>query len=241
MCTPATHEMYNTIRGDTLYIYTDGSSLMRPRRGGIGVCFVWLDKDGSEKMQSPDLTGYEQATNNQMELLACIEGLQLLSILPQELTYSLIEIRTDSQYVANHKDTAVYNWQHQNWCTREGRPVENDDLWRKLIKWLNKVKCNVRFHWTKGHSTDQYNREADRKAKQSAKGILKPPIKMVTPRRKTTTESVRIGSVKMLGQKISIRIDTSYAPRRDGLVKYRYEVISVKSPFKGKVDFGHFT
>jgi ribonuclease HI len=58
-----------------LNIYVDGSSFSHPRRGGIGIRYVTIDKQGSEVVQSEDLPGHESATNNEMELLAAIKGL----------------------------------------------------------------------------------------------------------------------------------------------------------------------
>jgi ribonuclease HI len=61
---------------DALNIYTDGSSYSHPRRGGLGFRFVWTGADGHEAIHDSDLTGYGEATNNQMELLAAVEGLR---------------------------------------------------------------------------------------------------------------------------------------------------------------------
>jgi len=60
---------------DALNIYTDGSSLPNPRRGGIGVRFVYVNSNGDEEIDDFEYSGYKGGTNNEMELLAVITGL----------------------------------------------------------------------------------------------------------------------------------------------------------------------
>ena len=68
--------MATNLDEDALNIYTDGSSLPRPRRGGIGVRFVYADDNGEEIYEDFAYPGHMGATSNQMELLACITGLE---------------------------------------------------------------------------------------------------------------------------------------------------------------------
>lgn len=61
---------------NALNIYTDGSCYSGPRRGGIGIIFITIDEAGNEVVEEIELPGYQQATNNQMELMACIKALE---------------------------------------------------------------------------------------------------------------------------------------------------------------------
>ena len=86
-------------RKNTLYIYTDGSSLAKPRKGGIGIRYVYLDDDENEIRIDYNQYGYREASSNQMELLAVIEGLRHIFHQDIMINYNYIEIRTDSMYV----------------------------------------------------------------------------------------------------------------------------------------------
>jgi ribonuclease HI len=120
---------------------------------------------------------------------------------------------------------------------RLGRPVENGYLWKELVRRIGKVPRKVEFKWVKGHSKNRHNKAVDKLAKQSANGFLNPPLKVATVRRKITEQSVQIGSVKMHGQDVSIRIitDTLLMPQK--IYKYKYEVISESSEYCGNVDW----
>jgi len=91
---------------DTLNIYTDGSMLPGPRRGGTGVIFILINDDGDEEEDAAYLPGYTGATNNQMEIRAPLEALKLaLGRHPpfDPGRYRKIIVFTDSQYVYNNK------------------------------------------------------------------------------------------------------------------------------------------
>src|SRR4051812_41533854 len=99
---------------NALTVFTDGSSLPAPRRGGVGVHFVHTDAVGNESYFDLDEIGYAGATNNQMELQAVITALRTINAgrLPEEIFENIrkIDIYTDSQYVADHVGTAIYQW-----------------------------------------------------------------------------------------------------------------------------------
>lgn len=220
-----------------LYIYTDGSSLPKPRRGGIGIRYIYLDESEKEYYIDLELEGFVGATNNQMELLAVIEGLKNVYNQNIPTNYNLIEIRTDSTYVVNNKNNAIYNWSKNKWLNRDGKPVENADLWKELIKELRNIGCKVELKWVKGHADDPHQKAVDKLAKKSAKGYLKAPLKQIKVRRKKSSKSTKVGSIEMKGQRISIHIITEEFLRLGKLSKYRYEVISKKSNYYGCVDF----
>lgn len=225
------------LRRNVLYIYTDGSSLSGPRTGGIGIRFVILDELENEIVDGDRFFGYREASSNQMELKACVEALKIYQIKYFGSGFGSIEIRSDSRYVVNNVGNAIGVWPKQKWFGFGGRPILNVELWKDLVKQVQKCGVRVNFVWVKGHANDHHNRAVDKQAKLSAKSPLNKPLTVVTIRRKQTKERTRLGSVNVSGQRVSIRIVTTEYLREQGLTKYRYEVISKKSVSVGKVDF----
>jgi ribonuclease HI len=224
------------LRSDTLYFYTDGSSYSGPRVGGMGIVMVTVNADGTDTVEEVPAQGHEGATNNQMELKACVEALRFAAALPNLRAFREICIYTDSLYVANQHKTAMFTWPEQDWRTEAGRPIANLDLWQGLIGAIRRVRKRVQILWVKGHKKHPYNEAADKAAKASAKGLLKPPLAVVHVRRKLTKQIVRPGCVPMRGQTMSIRIDmTEYLGRQRGH-KYKYEVLS-EGEWLGSVDY----
>ncbi len=221
---------------NALNIYTDGSCYPGPRRGGIGIIFVTVDETGNDAIEEIGLPGYQQATNNQMELMACIKAMRIASTHKSINSVNKVYVFTDSMYVSDNLNRAKYEWPKQRWNNRDGRPVENADLWKDLVKQIKKVQRGVEFRWVKGHAKNTYNKAVDKLAKQSAKGVLNRPLNVTTVRRKKTSQSVERGSVRMLGQELSVRIVTDTYLRTQKIYKYKYEVLSPDSEYCGKVD-----
>lgn len=221
---------------NALNIFTDGSSLRSPRIGGIGVRFVTIGSDGYEEIQDFQFAGYKDATNNKMELKACVLALE--EAISRRLAdhYSKIVIFTDSSYVASNHNIAMFQWSKNRWLNRHGRPILNADIWKELLKCQRMIKKRVEIHWVKGHSKNPHNRAVDRMARQSARIASNKPISIVHVRRKLSEKFVDIGSVEMLGQRISIRIITTEYLTVQRLWKCKYEVISRKSRYYGNVD-----
>ncbi|HEY4341605.1 MAG TPA: RNase H family protein [Steroidobacteraceae bacterium] len=211
---------------NALNIYVDGSSYSHPRRGGIGVRYVTIDAKGNEVVQNDEMQGHEGATNNEMELLACIKGLDGANDHPDINAVERVYVLTDSMYVTSNLGRAKFEWPKRKWLTRDGRPVENSDLWKELLRALRKIRKRVEFEWVKGHSKDQHNKAVDKLAKQSAKGVLKKPLKVITVRRKKSSATVIRGCVPMRGQEMAIRIITDTYMRVQRLYKYKYEVLA---------------
>jgi ribonuclease HI len=226
---------------NSLHIYTDGSSLLSPRRGGIGIRFLVIDSEGREEVIDSRHAGYKGATNNQMELQACIEALEEASDRGLASSIGKIVVHTDSQYVVGNLNQAKFTWPKQRWMTRQGTPVLNVDLWKRLVRAIKNAGRRVDFEWVQGHSKDLHNRAVDKMAKGSARSTLKPALSVVSVRKKWTAESVSIGSVRMLGQRLSIRVITCEWLHQQRLWKLKYEVISAGSPFVGKVDIMYAT
>jgi ribonuclease HI len=105
---------------NALHIYTDGSSLPAPRRGDIGIRFLLIDSQGHEQIVDSRHAGYRAATNNQMELEACIEALEEARDRGLATSVSKIVVHADSQYVVGNVNQAKFTWPKQRWLTRPG-------------------------------------------------------------------------------------------------------------------------
>ena len=128
-------------------LYTDGACRGNPGPGGWGTV---LRFDGNEK----ELFGGEKnTTNNRMELMAVIRGLQALK------RRCAVDVTTDSQYVKNGITQWIHNWKRNGWRTAARKPVKNDDLWRMLDEVV--AQHDVSWHWVKGHSGHPENERAD--------------------------------------------------------------------------------
>lgn len=133
-------------------IYTDGACRGNPGLGGWGVL---LKRDGTEK----ELFGGEpKTTNNRMELMAVIQGLESLKQ-PCEVT-----LYSDSKYVLKGITEWIHNWKKRDWKTAAKKPVKNVDLWQLLDSVIQKHKIN--WIWVKGHSGNTGNEKADLLANQ---------------------------------------------------------------------------
>lgn len=221
---------------NALNIFTDGSSLGSPRRGGIGVRFVIIASCGEEQVEDFEFPGYKNATNNQMELQACILALtEAIKLdLPENITR--VVIQSDSSYVVDNYKKAMFQWPGAQWLSPRGRPVLNADRWKELVKLIQKIRMPVEIRWVKGHSRSEHNKAADRLARTSAKTPLKKLPTHVSVRRKRSSKSLDLGSVEMAGQRVTIRIITSERLNPQGLWKYKYEVVSKQSRYRGNVD-----
>jgi ribonuclease HI len=133
-----------------LNIYTDGSCYDSPRMGGVGYLFVSVDDQGHPQIHEECPPGWRSATNNQMELQACIEalGLALGRRSPVDMAkFHKIVIRSDSQYVVDNFDKAKFEWPGTRWTTRGGAPVANTTQWKELMRLVKKAGVRVEARW----------------------------------------------------------------------------------------------
>lgn len=231
---------------NVLTVFTDGSSIARPRSGGIGIRFVHVDTLGAEMTFDLDEPGFAGATNNQMELKAVIVALKALRTgrVPAYLSDGTrrIDLYTDSLYVVDNLHSAVYDWPTNGWATRTGAPVLNVELWKELVHEYKKLRrtTRVEIKWGKGHSAgNPHNKAADKLAKRSAARPVGRLGTVVSVRRKKTRRRTEPGSVEMLGQRLTIRIIDAQYLAEQRVTRYRYEVMSRASPFHGNVDFAY--
>ena len=132
-------------------IFTDGACKGNPGPGGWGAI---LRYGGAEK----ELSGGEHwTTNNRMELMAAIQGLEALK------RPVVVDLHTDSQYLRNGITSWLPKWKRNNWQTAEKTPVKNQDLWQRLDAATE--MHDVRFHWVRGHSGHPENERADQLAR----------------------------------------------------------------------------
>jgi len=128
-------------------IFTDGACRGNPGPGGWGVL---LRYNGTEKHL---YSGEAHTTNNRMELLAAIRGLEAVSETCQ------IDLTSDSQYVRKGITEWLQGWKAKGWKTAAKKPVKNKDLWQLLDEQAQ--RHNVNWHWVKGHSGHRENEIAD--------------------------------------------------------------------------------
>lgn len=134
-------------------IYTDGACSGNPGTGGYGTILVYIDSDGV-KHEKELSEGYKLTTNNQMELLAVITGLETLKK-PCDVT-----IYSDSKYVVDaFNNNWIDGWIKKGWKTAGKSPVKNVELWQRLLK--AKEPHKVEFIWVKGHAGHDYNERCD--------------------------------------------------------------------------------
>jgi hypothetical protein len=119
---------------------------------------------------------------------------------------------------------------------RDGNPVANAQQWEELIKLIFRAGKRVEIRWVKGHRKSAHNKTADQLAKASAAQRSGQHLSIVKVRRKKSDRSVEPGSVVMRGHRMTIRIITDEFLRPQRMNKYKYEVVSARSEFRGCVD-----
>jgi ribonuclease HI len=212
--------------------------LPHPRRGGIGIVFVYCDQNTGEEVtrEFPE-RGYKGESIGAMELMASIEAIKNANEFDELYRFNKIIMHTDSKYVAECYRLALFQWPTKRWRKVGGAPVQNTELWKELISQVKRISRRVEIEWTKGHSDNPHNRRADRLAKDSAKMPRKEKRVVVSVRRKLSPNKTKPGCVVMRGQKVLIRIIEAKYLKAHRLFRYRYEILSKQSKYYQLVDF----
>jgi len=141
-------------------IYTDGAAEPNPGKGGYGVVLLF----GKHRKELSE--GFELTTNNRMELLAVIIGLEALKK-PCEVT-----VFSDSRYVVDAVEKgSVFRWEKKNWMRTRKEKAKNPDLWKRFLTVYE--KHTVSLEWVPGHMGIMENERCDQLAVQAAKSEKK--------------------------------------------------------------------
>lgn len=139
-------------------LYTDGACRGNPGVGGWGVLLRYRGREKS-------LCGGElHTTNNRMELMGAIRGLEALK------RPCRVHLVTDSQYLKKGLTQWLPNWKHRGWKTADKRPVKNLDLWQQLDQLTGRHL--IEWKWVKGHTGDPGNEMADALANDGIAKLL---------------------------------------------------------------------
>jgi len=134
-------------------LFTDGGAELNPGKGGFGVVLSYKGR------QKEFFGGYELTTNNRMELMAVVFGLEKIK------TKAKVTVYSDSKYVVNSIEEGwASNWEKNNWIKPKGNLVLNKDLWERLLDVFDKHV--VTFNWVKGHAGHAENERCDALANQ---------------------------------------------------------------------------
>ncbi len=146
-----------TEKSGKLLIYTDGACKGNPGPGGYGCVLIY----GKYRKEMSE--GYLKTTNNRMEILAAIKGLEALTRPCEATLYS------DSKYLVNAMTQGwAKRWQANNWRRNKDEMAKNPDLWQRMLE-LCKTH-QVKFIWVKGHASNVENNRCDELAVEAATG-----------------------------------------------------------------------
>jgi ribonuclease HI len=151
---------------EQIEIFTDGACRGNPGPGGWGVLLRYQGKERT-------LHGGEaETTNNRMELMAAIIGLESLkeSCKVTLTTDSKYTLTTDSKYVMSGITDWINNWKKRGWKTASRKSVKNEDLWRRLDDVNQQHEIN--WQWVKGHSGHRENELVDALANRGVDELL---------------------------------------------------------------------
>lgn len=155
-----------------ILVYADGASRGNPGVGGVGVLIKNYDQNDIEISE-----GFNNVTNNKMEITAVIKALKYIQSKPGTKNQSNQEkellVRSDSEYVVNGASKWLKGWKENKWLNSKKEEVKNKDLWMELDQLQNQFRY-VRYEWVKGHNGDPDNEKADALANQGCDSISAP-------------------------------------------------------------------
>ncbi|WP_413168459.1 ribonuclease HI [Capilliphycus salinus ALCB114379] len=156
-------------------LYTDGACQGNPGPGGYGVVLIC----GEDREEFSG--GFQLTTNNRMEMMAAIVGLQVLE------TKSKVKLYSDSKYVVDAIEKGwAERWQANGWKRNKKEMAMNPDLWEQLLKLCSQHE--VQFLWVKGHAGNRENERCDRLAVAASQqrnlpsdmGYENPPMQQIS-------------------------------------------------------------
>jgi len=144
------------VNNNTVELFTDGAARGNPGPAGYGLILKW----GAHEREISE--GFRRSTNNRMELLAVIVGLESLTRVNLN-----VHVTSDSKYVIDSVEKGwVFNWEKKKY-----KDKKNPDLWKRFLKIYR--KHNVRFTWVKGHNDHPYNERCDKLAVNASLSPMK--------------------------------------------------------------------
>ncbi len=140
-----------------IIIYTDGACSGNPGPGGYG-CVLRYNKNRRELSG-----GFRKTTNNRMEIIAAVKGLETLKYPCR------VELYSDSKYLVNAIEKGwAKRWKANNWMRTKSEEAKNPDLWKKM---LNLCEIHqIKFIWVKGHASNEENNRCDELAVEATCG-----------------------------------------------------------------------
>lgn len=140
-----------------ILVFTDGASLGNPGPGGYGVVLI------SGESRKEIWAGYRKTTNNRMEILAAIKGLECLE------DRCRVTLFSDSRYLIRAMGQGwARRWRARGWMRNDTDRALNQDLWDRLLRLCEYHE--VEFRWIRGHSHSKENEYCDQLAKKAARG-----------------------------------------------------------------------
>ena len=144
-------------------LFSDGASRGNPGPGGYGTILQYTDRAG--KLHEKEISeGFRSTTNNRMELMGVIAGLEAL------VKPCSVDVWSDSQYVIKaFNDHWIDGWKKRGWKKADGKPVLNEELWKRLL--LAAEPHEITWHWVKGHDGHPENERCDALATAAADAL----------------------------------------------------------------------
>jgi ribonuclease HI len=146
-------------------IFSDGACSGNPGPGGFGTILRW---DGRQR----EISGYHpETTNNRMEMLGAIAGLEALT------RPCRVHLTTDSEYLKKGMTEWLAGWVRKGWKNSQKKDVANRDLWERLL--LLSQRHQVEWHWVRGHTGHPENERCDELARTAIKN--RSPLMSISP------------------------------------------------------------
>lgn len=147
-------------------IYSDGSADPNPGAGGYAAIVEFVDREGEYHCKELS-QGYVSTTNNRMELMGGIAGLEYLQKLGLDNSCN-VEMISDSEYLINGLRSWLDSWMQNGWKDSQNKLVKNHDLWERLEELRGMYELSTT--WVRGHKGHPHNEKCDNMAKMAACG-----------------------------------------------------------------------